>query len=611
MASPKRKVIAPSTRLAKSGLVVPERYGKNVGPQYRYVADENGKVRRVLKDDPRAEEQARAVADAGDNAAARMSLAMDEYNAAVAAGESANTPIKPLDEMAELVRTVADTAAREPDTVTANVAAALLALPVEDRTTVLRRAGRPALFEPLLEGDLPEPLRGGLDGDDGMAKLKESIQTEDMEAAQAASRGEMPAWKKPSSWFVSPDKISPRTGEIIPSSQTYKNVLPRDSATPLDVAAARGNAPIHGVRIVPESKPLPGTGVKGVPARYPTVESAPRGGSGGLTEADIAVFGMTEAAASTQKQAANRLAGDQIAQVKAIEKNYGEDSATLPQVVGKRTAARETDLTVGASQGWNAQWSGREPDEIGDVVAQRNRGATPKLLETLYRLTTPTTEQAGRGTGAIMRTVSPSDTTIDMDALLPWWRARIATMDAKGRYYYPSRLPSSEWVTGVIQGFLKVDDPEFFARVQPLIQRSIESASFTPSTEKAQRLSQKVYLLSPQMETAMRAGVGSPDYPYPVYGDTRVPRERVKKPERTIKTEPLSQSAMDAKAATRALLDDDTPAPASPPVSDSMQQARDKVKALMEKPKKRGPETTDTSSIYMLPNTSPIQGLLA
>ena len=577
MASPKRKVIAQSTRLAKSGLVVPERYGKNVGPQYRYVADENGKVRRVLKDDPRAEEQARAVAGAGDNAAARMSLAMDEYNAAVAAGESANTPIKPLDEMAELVRTVADTAAREPDTVTANVAAALLALPVEDRTTVLRRAGRPALFEPLLEGDLPEPIRGGLDGDDGMAKLKESIQTEDMEAAQAASRGEIPVWKRPSSWFVSPDKISARTGEIIPSSQTYKNVLPRDSATPLDVAARRGD----------------------------------RGGSGGLTEEDIAEFGMTEAKETTQKQAANRLAGDQIAQVKAIEKNYGEDSATLPQVVGKRTAARETDLTVGASQGWNAQWSGREPDEIGDVVAQRNRGATPKLLETLYRLTTPTTEQAGRGTGAIMRTVSPSDTTIDMDALLPWWRARIATMDAKGRYYYPSRLPSSEWVTGVIQGFLKVDDPEFFARIQPLIQRSIESASFTPSTEKAQRLTQKVFLLSPQMEQAMRAGVGSPDYPYPVYGDTRVPRERVKKPERTIKTEPLSQSAMDAKAATRALLDDDTPTPASPPVSDSMQQARDKVRALIEKPKKRGPETTDTSSIYMLPNTSPIQGLLA
>jgi hypothetical protein len=577
MASPKRKVIAPSTRLAKSGLVVPERYGKNVGQQYRYVAGPDGKVRRVPGERGAFPAD---VAEAGESAAARMSLAMDEYNAAKAAGESTNTAIKPLDEMAELVRTVADTAAREPDTVTANVAAALLALPIEDRTTVLRRAGRPALFEPLLEGDLPEPLRGGLAGDDGMDALKKSIQTEDMEATQAASRGEMPAWMKPSSWFVSGDRVSKRSGNVVQSSDTYKDHLPRDSATPLDVAARRGD----------------------------------RGGSGGLTKEDIAEFGMTEAQDSTQKQAANRLAGDQIAQVKAIEdpNNFGEDSATLPRAVGKRSAGRETDLTVGASQGRDAKWSGKEPDEIEDVVAQRNRGPTAKVIEAVYRATAPTeTQAAGRGKNAVMRSVAPADTTIDMDALFPWWRARFATMDAKGRYYYPTRLPSSEWVTGVIQGLFKINDSEFFARAQPLIQRSIDNAADVPIGARAEGYSKKVFLLSPQMEQAMRAGVGSPDYPYPVYGDTRVPRERVRKPERTIKTAPPSQSAMDAKAATRALLDDDAPAPAGPPVSDSMQQARDKVKALMEKPKKRGPETTDTSSIYMLPNTSPIQGLLA
>ena len=581
--------MAGEARKLAQKLQVPPTYTKGVGARGKWVKGEDGKMRKTVS---RGASVA-GVMNSADDILVRMEGALDTWRKAKDKGEGVNAAIKPLDEMAELVRRAEIESKDDGGAVVANVASALMRLNPDDRMTVLRRAGRPEMFEPLLDAELAEPDAGGLDRVEQSQSDRKAIAKSRIaqEKSDTFSADKLPLSQRPSSFFVTPDRTS-KKGNPVKSSQTYKEHLPKEGNSPLDVQAKRGGE-----------------------------KKIARGGSGGLTQEDIEVFGMTEAEPSTRKRATNALADDQIAQVKAIEKKGMP--ATLPGVIrSKKKDSRisEADgpntLTVGASQRPGAEWSGRPGMlEIEDEVARRNRSEMEKVIGALYEKTAPTaTEAAGVGKGARLRAVAPTDTTIDLDQMFPWWRGRFAQLDARGRYQYPSRLPSAEWMAGMIQGMGGVADPDFVTRVAPLLQRSIDFADATPTTPQAAHYNSKVFLLSPQMEKAMRQGVGSRDYPAAVYGERKIPRERVVKPARTFKEQfgseataaPKSQG--DARSRVKALMNEGEPPPAAPQKTlDKIQQSRERVKKLMQD----RPGTGETSSIYTVPQNSPVQYLLA
>jgi hypothetical protein len=660
-----RKVLQPSKRLTE--LAVPPRFARGVGTTTRKTVQPDGTVETggMVRGANEAE-----VKKSADSLALRMGGAVEAWRKAKTAGKGVNAAIKPLDDMAELVRR-ADIERKDPDggAVVANVASALLQLPPDDRMIVLRRAGRPAFFEPLVEGDLPEPP-GGLQPKQSKAAQRKALAEAESDRMQ---RSDLPLAQRPSSFFVEPQRYTAEGVKGDPA-KSYKGHVPKDNQ---DVAVRQGGA-----------------------------KEIKRGGTGGLTQEDIEFWGMKEAEPSTRKQAANALAGDQIAQSKAIDKTFGaEDSAVLPQVVTRATSSRsalrklvkeevgklpkgvqltslytalrpmpdmsnekvaaarqwvnglppeqqrrlfdaaapapppppEKALSVGASQQPQGRWTGKASAlEIEKEVARRQRSTFQKHLEPLYANTAPLKVNPAREVsvteadevGLSRSTIDPN-AKIDLDQMFPWWRARFAVLDAKGRYRYPARLPSAEWIAGMIQGMYGVDDPDFVQRMAPLIQRSIDAAPDMPdprriikdaqtgkmrpfnsitdagmegeavTTSRAGKYLNKVLLLSPSMEQAMRAGVGSRDYPYAVYGDRKVPLPAVTKPERYLTGGEPKKKGASAEDGIRKL---------------KGKKAGGKPDAqsdVMERMKKYGPGTNEVSSIYTLPPNSPMRALLA
>lgn len=525
-----------------------------------------------------------AVLKSADDLASQAQLSVDRQRRAVAGKpspfaskrnkkakpESPNDAVKSLDEIAEMVRVVADTAAREPDTVTANVAAALLALPPKDRAMVLRRAGRPELFEPLLRMPAQTILPGGVTAaGPTFADLMAGRRQPDNFVQN------LPLVQRPSQVFRGADKLDPKNPKRVrKGSQEYKNVI-REGQSPLDVETMRGD----------------------------------RGGSGGLTPADVQVLGLKPADAATQKSALKKLAGDQNAQAKEIGKKGMEP--TLPQVVKtKSPPAPDSVVTTGTSQRASRRWSGKKRTDIDRVVANRNMSRTNELIDLMYRMTEA--PDIAAGTTAAKRAARqpiPSDYLINLDVYVPWWRARFAELDADGNYTYPNRLPSAEFIAGMIQSMKKVDDPSFISRMAPLLERSIDAAPVEPSTKSAQRYNNKAYKLSPDMEEAMRAGVGSRDYPYPVYGSREIARPEVEMPVDQVPG-PDTQPQADARSKVRALMDLNDPpeTPPAPKKGGASDKAREAFRRFMDED---AAGTTDTSSIYRMPVQSPLRSLIA
>ena len=635
-------------KLAKK-LQVPPSFTKGVGDKYRWVKDDDGFVRKI-RDTERSGAEVDAVRDRSDVILVKMESALEKWKKAKSEGKDVNASMKPLDEMAELVRRAAIESKDEGGAVVAHVASALMRLPADDRMVVLRHAGRPELFEPLLEGGLAEPpLRGGVGNEKATQtqRLSKATETIKAEKGEEFAVDQLPLVQRPSSVFVEPERYS-SSGSKVDSTGTYKGHLPKEGNTPLAVKAKRGKSPVHGMITDPETGEV--------------VQKVPRGGSGGLTGQDIEFFGMTEAADSTKRSALNRLADDQIAQVKAIEakaKRGESPPPTLPIVVrSKKKDARldefdgDNAITAGASQRPGAGWSGRYPLEIEDEVARRQRSESAKFIGMLYDMTEPTkidnrrlsvSSEEAVDAGLSGPTINP-ESAIDLDRYIPWWRGRFAQLDARGRYQYPARMPSAQFLAGIIQGRAGIPDPDFVERIAPLIQRSIDAAPDAPDlglmikdpatnkmrpfdpeadrgleaeavvTSSAGKYSRKVFLLSKDMETAMKAGVGTPDYPYPVYGERQVPRERVVKPVRTLAEQKAragtaaSQPQNDARARVKSMMQNaDQPAEAAPQNTlDKMQKARERMKKFRD-----GPGTGDTSSIYSVPPSSPMRSLLA
>ncbi len=640
-----RKVLQPSRALTR--VQVPHRFTKGVGTKTKRELQPDGTIKKTPGRRGASEVE---VAKSAESLALQMEAAVGLVNDAKAKGKSTNPAVKQLDNLAELVRR-ADIERKDPDggVVVADIAAALLKLDMPAREQVLRRAGRPAFFEPLLQGDLPEPPAGGLKPGMTATEMRKVLADA---AGKQMQRNDLPIEQRPSSFFIEPQRYT-KSGNPTDPSDSWKNILPKDN---MDVAARRGTY-----------KQPDGTYVE-------------RGGSGGLTEEDLTDWGMKEVEASTKKAAANRLAGDQIAMARAIKTNQKED-AFLPQVVTRAGSSRaavkkyidenigklpkgvqfarlytalrpnpdlsnkkvaearkwveglppetqralfdaaapaqpppiDSTLTKGTSQRRGGTWDGGpKTNEIEKEVALRGRNPFQLHLEPLYTKTAPLRrgrtdllregvfDESVADDAKLRKTTLDPNATVDLDRLFPWWRARVPEMDARGRYRYPARLPSAEWLTGMIKGVFVVSDQDFMQRMAPLIQRSIEAAPPVPAKgSPAAAYASKVYLLGPEMEAHIQSLIGSQQAPPRVYGERKVPVERVSKPQRYLPgNEPGKKRAEDGIRNLKKKAADSE--------ADIQRDVEERMKKYMG-----GPGTTDTSSIYRVPAASPIQGLLA
>lgn len=634
-------------------LRVPKGYDQNVGVDKKFVSegdpvppDMSSLEAEVLGRAPKGKvveqvgiREPEIVEKAGFDLIARFKKAEDSL------GEDKTS----LDPLAEHVSTVA----REmrggdggSPAVSADVAAALLAIKPQTRDMILRRAGNPPEFESLRQSGLADvPKEKKLTNDLALAGGRARVREEEAELARQQSSERLPMIKRASSVMAQPDKMT-AGGTLVKSSQRYKE-FKIDDQSPLNEKGPRTIAEERRAQLAEE---LRAKGKTDAQIERQIAKRVPDPSTQKLTEG--------------QRRALNDLAGDQIAEAKAVEKKYPESGARLPQQVEpheappvlKRTdatptrkptpaqarvleAAAKGDKTVeelskaagvktetvrrllrsglldyagevrslpqdqqlwkGTDQNyWEPQDRRTGGPNTARTVDYRNKGQATRALQRLYELTAP--ETALTEQGAPVHLAADNTSTIDMDAMFPWWRMRFADMDDSGKIVYPKQLPSAEFITGLIESRLKVTDPKFYDRVLPLIRRSIEAAPDAPNpfTESAgttaHQYSQMVMLPSPSFQTMMKQAVQertstTPVYgptavdlhmPYPIYGPRAVDRPDVEAPER----HPFKGEKPSDKAKSQV----------------------QKLRELLGKP---GLE--DQGSIYRMPANSPMRALLA
>jgi hypothetical protein len=483
---------------------------------------------------------------------------------------------KPFNALIETVKDYAREAKGDDPVVVADMAHALMTLPDNWRDMVLRRAGNPEVFESLRGGALPEPdADANTSRAADMEAARGRVAKADKKYGAAGTERALPMIKRTSSHFGMPDKVDPETGKVlVKSSKRYKEVAP-----------------------------------KGAKERKITQDDAQ----------------------STKDRELKRLAGDQMAQIwriqdkmllqsgypqeaidainqlpwgqqNAIRKDlFPEDVARLPSAVGKEVAPVNSDvvvdnrLTIGTDPNY---WRGKDQASgiptVDRELQRQGRGTTDRILDVL--------ENARSAEPVIDPTTGElKSKTVDLDKYFPWWRSRFASSDAQGNLQYPARMPTAEFVTGMIEGLHNVQDPSWFDTMLPIIQRSIDAAPDLPdpnakahgSARSAHEWSQmQPFLPSKQFHNAMQQGVGTPDFPYDIYGDRRIDIPQVEAPERSPRIQPTQR-----------------PQPVQP---DAEIVIPDPDAAEQEFLRRRGkPGMGDQSSIYMVPQNSPMRLLLA
>lgn len=542
--------------------------------------------------------------------------------------------------------------------VSADVAAALLAVDTKTRDMILRRAGNPPEFESLRGGGLPPvPRAKHLDDAFGQAGGRARVREEEARLADENSVKSLPMQFRPSAVSALPDKLN-KDGEIVtPSSKRYKE-FKVDDQSPLDV---------------------PGPHTLAEQARAAGTKKVPDPAKQELTQ--------------KQKGALEQIAGDQIGQVKAIEKKQLEPRVTevlppdlhplivrtesqparKPSVGQTRVleAAEQADrsmdelarvaqvkpgtvrrllesglldyagkmeevdsdqfLTIGADPNYwkpsDRRTAGRPT--VDRTLEYRNKSQADRILQRLYELTAPQTALTEQG--APVHLTADNAATVDLDALIPWWRQRFPDMDDKGKLVYPKRLPTAEFITGQLIGRLGVTDPGAFNRFLPLIQRSIDAAPDLPDPNvesrgrTAHQFTQLPSLPSPSFQDIMRQAVRqrtgkSPVYGptaadfhlrYPIYGPRQVDLPDVEAPERhPVKeaAEPKARPSLEERL--QRLRTNEAPAetPAQPTAKPAAESLEERLKRVR---KSSQPGSGDQASIYMMPDNSPMRALLA
>lgn len=523
----------------------------------------------------------------------------------IGADEATRKASKHLDDAAELVKQHAVEAKGEDPTVVADIAAALLTIDPGPRQMLLRRAGNPEIFSDL---DGVELDQTDVEGAPAVSEFQKgasaaSAKAEEKDLAKAETRESLPLRQRPASTLQQKGEVT-KTGTPKDPSDIYKDHVRSPSALEVDTSERR--------RIIETQGPE-------AAAKIP------------LT--------------TTQRGALNTLAGDQIKALKKIatiqrarlgmsesqfrklkpEQQAAFDiqnliGAYLPDVISEKEKLtfhpRDEVLRIGTGLGSGGFGSKSQKWGRGGVadrvVENRNNSQFENLQRLMYELTAPIAETDPR-TGKVLLDASGNPVAsqsrtsrINLNTQFPLHRARLGQARPDGTLEWPAEAMSPEFLTEFMQGVFNNHDPEFFTRMLPLIQRSLE---YTPAyagsktvlipggdiqygggkrTRTAGKYDQMQFVPSDKFKRAMEEGVGSAKFPYPIYGTKQLDRE------------PLGPPAL-------------TPEPTGIPGGnidqDVMQQTRDRIEEMRKK--LRGQTgTNDQASIYMVPDTSPLRTLL-
>lgn len=232
------------------------------------------------------------------------------------------------------------------------------------------------------------------------------------------------------------------------------------------------------------------------------------------------------------------LSQDQIDALSVAERNQifaNHPEAPRLQSVGDDTIAGRNVINT-------------NPDIENLVSINSMRPKTQRVLEMLY--------DASNYKSAPINSadpVKPSSGIIDIDEVLPWWRARPAELDVDGNLAYPPRMLSAEAITGFVEDMYGVNDPDFFNAILPVIQRSIDAAPdrvaprvdkdgnvLRPKSRTAEYYQDQVYSPDEMAIEMMQGGVGSGEYPYPLYGTREIERPEIPNQQQTTDQRPQS-----------------------------------------------------------------------
>ena len=398
-------------------------------------------------------------------------------------------------------------------TIIAPMVDALMNLDLQTRQMVLDKAGDPEIFRNLRNAELDTSTSDGVSRDSGVQQAKEVADAEAKELP-ADDRRRLPVMYRLSSIFGKPDSKNEK-GQIVSGTKGYKK---------------------------DELKP------------DPTLDTP-----------------VEDLSQSARMLLLRRLANDQLQQVNAIEVDPKTKKPT-----GRIATLPSTDPEVPTTRDQLKVGTDRAPEDPGMAVQNRNRDVQDRILEHMYAATQPRqrtdrqgnvlrglTDAVGDSSSAerldsVLNVEQATDTTIPLDRYFPWWRSRFAELDADGNLAYPPRMPSAEFITGVIMSQYKIPASqmgEFMSRMVPLVQRSIDAApdrppeSYVknpdgtfkidentgkriPTPRSAFYYSSQVQLPSESFLNVMSQGVGTPDYPHPIYGDRQINVPEVQAPER-------------------------------------------------------------------------------
>ena len=494
-------------------LRVPTGFEGGIGTERRVVNDSLVRVRGA--DEDAVTGQAAQYRSLIDEAKANAETIRKKFDAT---GKKSLLPdqeaevLSAYDSLADTIRLYQRDIDRGEPVVVASLVDALMSADAPTRDMILRRAGNPAAFEPLRGAELDAVPNPDVDASRGTATqtASEATAAERAAAKHAASQYARPRQFRLSSQFSEPDYLG-EDGIVRSGAEKWTEMR--------------------------------------------------------VSDVDDATRDISSLSDSSKKQLLERLVGDQIGQVKAIENRtlnemgldedavkalspqqrgallglinddgtprQGVGPARLPSVDDKTPNTKNT-VTVGTGERWGGGGPGRADRSTDSVAMSTSRSQRTRVLEDMYRrtLSASVDPQSGQPTSPFVDKGAFGDLSNYLDKYFPWWRSRFAELDDSGKIAYPARAPTPEFIVGMVHTMYGVTDDAFDQRMIPLIKDALEQASDVPATDKAREFAERVFLPSKRWEKQMQQGVGSPHYPTQIYSDRPMNRSQVETPER-------------------------------------------------------------------------------
>lgn len=532
-------LVAP-TRVV--GLRVPEGFDRGVRQS---VMDEKGVPLDVVSG-----ASPDAVAKMAGAKATRLRSAIDKYNTKLNSlleegyGEDVaiRNASRELDGAANLIRQHVTTVPGDDPPVIADMALALMELQPKERSMLLRRAGNPEIFAPLVEGDMPEPneqLGTAISQASRMHRGATAAAEFDSKVAESMSREGLPIGQNPSAVIRQEGKTR-RTGTVVKPNDVWKTVARKKENSPLgvdttlreDIAAVDGQEEVAAVPLNSQQQralqDLAGDQInerlyklgsalvdRGIYTRDELVDRLGGTRSDGKKR-DGTAKGREEieevakannipepslpkvVQLSSKEREVERIVYYGLASPKKAQRMTAQQRYEILEKAGVGSdlaaeAAKEADGDIEGSgvlrTGTGRTWKGRDTD---DVVASRQMSEIARTEQLLYRLTEPSVSKNNLGeamvdhNGKPLVTLGGGDTIIDLDATFPWWRGRfgvrrgIQGQAIDSDFQYPAKQKDARWLTAAIQGVLNNRDPSFMHRMLPLVERSIAAAPAKP-----------------------------------------------------------------------------------------------------------------------------------